>query len=289
MINQTSLKINALQFDCLTAGNPSNELVIFLHGFPETAYMWRNILPSISKLGFFCIAPNMRGYSKEACPKGRKHYSLERLCEDIKTFAQYFGREKFHLIGHDWGAIIGWQFVGDHPKTVISWTALSVPHGEAMLSALRKNFSQIKKSWYVFFFQLPLLPELLIRRKDFQLLRDLWESSEEEEIEAYLSVFGNKKCLTAAINYYRNLPKKMIQSMSQTQMEQIKVPTLFIWGKTDLAIGQAPAEACHQYVEREYEFLKLEGGHWLIQSNYQEVKSAIERHLLRNRLDSKSA
>ena len=127
------------------------------------------------------------------------------------------------------------------------------------------------------FFLIPFLPEFMLRRHDFERFRKLWKHSSKEEVEDYLSVFRRKHALTAALNYYR----ANIGRSKNERIGAIEVPTLFIWGKNDMAIGAYAAEGNHKYMKGEYTFLALEGGHWLIQSNYPEVKTAIIHHLSR--------
>ena len=271
------IKIDKLEFDCRVAGNEHDELVILLHGFPETSFMWKNVMPEIASLGFYCIAPNMRGYSKNACPKGKSHYTINKIGQDILNIANSLGKDKFHLIGHDWGAAIGWYIAYNNQDRILSWSALSVPHNSAFGKAIKLDKDQKKRSRYIMWFLIPMLPEIMMRKNDFKGLRRLWKRSSAEEVEDYLSVFRRKQSLTGALNYYR----ANIGRSKNEPLGDIQVPTLFIWGKYDIAIGAFAAESNHNYMKGDYTFLELEGGHWLIQSNYAEVKTAIIKHLSR--------
>ena len=138
---------------------------------------------------------------------------------------------------------------------------------------------QSKKSRYIGWFLFPLVPEFMLRKNDFERFRKLWKHSSSEELNNYLSVFRRKYSLTAALNYYRaNLGRRKVQTIGE-----ITSPTLFIWGKNDLAIGRAAAENNHKYMKGDYTFLELDGGHWLIQTNYIEVETAVIEHLAKNR------
>ena len=271
-----SLQIGKLNFDCRIAGNPDHELVVLLHGFPESSFMWIDLMKDISALGFYCMAPNMRGYSKGAQPKGKKHYTIEQLSQDVLDLAQAVGKDKFHLIGHDWGAAIGWKTVYDHPKTILSWTALSVPHIQAFGEARFLDEDQKRKSRYIKNFQVPFLPEIKIRKNDFEIFRKIWKHSSKAEVEDYLSIFSNRKSLTATLNYYRanNKPNGLVVS-------NILVPTLFIWGEHDKFIGAYGVENGHKFMKGYYKFVKLDAGHWLIQSKFEDVKKEIIEHLLK--------
>jgi len=207
MSTKRQIKIDSLTFDCRVAGKKEDELVILLHGFPESAYMWLGLMKDISALGFYCIAPNQRGYSNGARPTGKKHYTLEKLAKDIIDIAKAIGKKKFHLIGHDWGAGVGWKVVHDHPDSILSWTGISVPHIQAFFEAIINDKAQRKMSRYINTFQWPILPEMKIRKNDFEIFRKLWKNSSKAEIEDYLYIFRGKKALTAALNYYRSNDK----------------------------------------------------------------------------------
>ncbi len=197
------INLGALQFDCRVAGNEKDELVILLHGFPETSIMWTALMADLIPKGFFCLAPNMRGYSKNACPKGKKHYTIEKLGQDILDLATAIGKDKFHLIAHDWGAVIGWYLAYHFPTKILSYTALSVPHLKGFFQALQTDPDQQQRSNYIKLLVIPFIAEYKIRKNDFKLFRKLWKHSREVELEDYIKTFQEKKVLTAALNYYR--------------------------------------------------------------------------------------
>ncbi len=276
------IKIDDLTFDCRTDGDKENELVIFLHGWPETSYMWKKLMSHFSKNGFYCVAPNLRGYSKNACPKGKKYYSLDKLSKDVLGISNFLHKSKFHLVGHDWGAAIGWKVVHDHQDRILSWTGISVPHLQAFGKAIVVDMEQSKMSQYIKDFQLSYLPESRIRKDDFKILKKLWKNSESNEIDNYLEVFINPKQLTASLNYYRSNYKLLKSAATKQILGDINVPTLFIWGNKDIAIGSYAVSESHQYMKNEYEFLELDSGHWLIQTKYQELKKVITKHIMKN-------
>ena len=282
---QETIEINIgnLKFDCRTDGNKENELVILLHGFPQTSYMWKKLMSSFSENGFYCVAPNLRGYSKGACPKGKKHYSLDKLAKDVLDISKFLNKPKFHLIGHDLGAAIGWKVVHDYKDSILSWTGISVPHLQAFGKAIVVDQEQSKMSKYIKIFQLPYLPEIQFRKNDFKLFKKLWKNSDSNEIDDYLEVFGNPKQLTASLNYYRSNYKLLKKAAKNQILGDIHVPTLFIWGNKDIAIGSYSVNESHQYMKTDYEFIELDSGHWLIQTNYHALEKAISSHILRNK------
>ena len=274
-MKSTKITVGNLEFDCRVSGNEQNELIILLHGFPETSIMWQKLMDKLSSLGYYCLAPDMRGYSKNACPKGVKNYTLKKLSQDILNLADAVDKNNFHLIGHDWGAVIGWYTVYNHHDRILSRTGLSVPHTRAFGKAIILDKDQQKMSRYIKWFLVPLLPEMMIRKNDFQKFKRLWKHSSLEEVDNYLSVFRRKKSLKAALNYYRaNIGKGKMERIGD-----ITTPTLFIWGKNDFAIGSFAVESGHKYMNGAYTYLALDGGHWLIQTNYPEVEAAIVAHI----------
>ena len=136
-------------------------------------------------------------------------------------------------------------------------------------------------SQYVRAFQWPYLPEIKIRKNDFALFKKLWRNSALDEIEAYLKVFRNKKQLTASLNYYRSNYKLLKKAGNDKILGEINVPTLFIWGNKDVAIGSEAVANSHKYMKNDYSFLELDSGHWLIQTKFNELKIAISEHILK--------
>ncbi|MGB5508468.1 alpha/beta fold hydrolase [Robiginitalea sp.] len=277
MTTSKKISLGDLEFDYRVCGDEKDELVVFLHGFPETSIMWTQLMPEIAALGFFCVAPDMRGYSKNACPKGVSNYTIEKISNDILEIADTLKPGTFHLVGHDWGAAIGWDITYNHPERILSWTSLSVPHSRAFGKALKVDKEQKKMSRYIGFFLVPFLPELVIRRNDFKVFRKLWKRSTPEVLENYLSVFRRKDSLTGALNYYRANFRKGRQTIGD-----VDTPTLFIWGNRDFAIGSFGARLTRDFIKGDYTFLEVDGGHWLVQSNFDEVKEALGEHLSKN-------
>ena len=269
------ITLGSLKFDCRITGDENDELIILLHGFPETSIIWRPLLQDLAPLGFYCVAPNMRGYSKNACPKGKKQYSIEKLSKDVLDLALSLGKTKFHLIAHDWGAVIGWYLVYHHSSTILSYTALSVPHLKGFFKALETDADQQERSKYIKMLNIPFVAEYTIRKNDFKLFRKLWKQCSEDELQDYLATFREKKVLTAALNYYRaNFGKSRTEDIGE-----IEVPTLFVWGNKDMAIGAKGVSLGHQYIKGPYTFLELDAGHWVMQTVYDQMKPAIIKHL----------
>jgi len=281
-VDVVEVKAGQYIFNCRTAGmkNPG-EGVILLHGFPTTSYMYVDLMALLAENGYRAVAPDQRGYSPKARPKRVKEYGAENIINDVFLLADVFGFDRFHLIGHDWGASIGWGAVTSQSDRIISWTALSVPHPKAFFDALETDDDQKIKSRYFKFFKIPYIPELFFSFNNFRVLtHNVWTSSTDKEIEKFLDVFRIKGTIKGGLNWYRaNLGSKKITALKESPAD-INTPTLFIWGNQDPALGRRGTELTLQYMKGPYyRFIEIDAGHWLIQDAYDEVSEAILDHL----------
>ncbi|KAF5077722.1 Epoxide hydrolase A [anaerobic digester metagenome] len=276
-VTKSTFKLDGMEFLCRCAGSSQDgELIIFLHGFPESSIIWEKTMVKFAALGYRCIAPNQRGYSDGARPEGYKNYSFKKLSADVIGLADLMGNsEKFHLVGHDIGAALGWNIVTLYPQRIQSWTAMSVPHWPAYTWALENDPAQREKGAYVKRFLMPEAPEALLAANDYAALRKLWENFDHRTIEDYLQIFRQKKARTATINWYRAI----MQLQEGINYGEIETPTVFIWGNKDLAIGRTGVEKSHTYMKGEYFFYELNAGHWLTEFNEEEVSEIIINHI----------
>ncbi|WIV17413.1 alpha/beta hydrolase [Paenibacillus polygoni] len=276
-VTTTTLKMNGMEYRCRTAGlEQDGELVIFLHGFPESSIIWEETMSKLAALGYRCLAPDQRGYSDGARPDGYENYSLRKLSADVIGFADVMGCSgKFHLVGHDLGAAVGWSVVTLYPQRIQTWTAMSVPHWEAYKWALENDPVQKQKGTYVTKFMEPEVPESLIAANDYAVLRHLWEGFDQETQEDYMRIFSQPEARTAVINWYRGI----MQVEEQIPYKDVETPTAFIWGNEDLALARAGVEKSHTYMKGYYDFHELNAGHWLTQFNEPEVSEIILNHI----------
>jgi pimeloyl-ACP methyl ester carboxylesterase len=272
-------EVNGLTFKCRVAGNPADEPVILLHGWPETSHMWIGLMEKLSAEGYYCIAPDQRGFSPQARPEKVKGYAIEFLAGDVIGIADAFSIKNFQLVGHDWGSAIGWAVVAFYPDRIKSWTAMSVPHLKAFSDAVRFDKKQKKMSQYMSFFQWRGIPEWFLLKKDRLNLRKTWKKSSPEELQDYLDVIGNKPALKASLGYYRANYKLLKKGQNMEDYLEVKTPTLMIWGKNDIAIGPVGVEGTEQYMKGAYEYVELDAGHWLMQEAFKECYASIKNHL----------
>ena len=280
------IEANGMLFRSRGAGldNVSGEPVVLLHGFPETSIMWGNLIERLAEEGYRCFAPDQRGYSPNARPKGVENYIYQELASDVVALADVLGFGRFHLVGHDWGSVIGWIVLSLYPKRVQSWTAMSVPHMDAFRSALADDPDQQQRSQYIAFFRMPEQPEKTLTANDLEPLRALWSSIPRDQVEEYITVFSQPGALTAALNWYRANSFDLEQGYQGEIFGPVLHPTLLIWGNQDMAIGRGAVVRAEQYMKGPYRLVELNVGHWLIQEEPDRVRYEILRHLQSNRM-----
>lgn len=271
----TSFTRDGLVFDVTDQGPLDGGIVVLLHGFPQTSASWELLAPHLHAAGYRTLAPDQRGYSPRARPRGRYAYRMSALAEDVValiTAAAPGGR--VHVVGHDWGASIAWVLAATRPDLVATVTALSVPHPAAFLRALFTS-RQFLMSWYMFFFQLPWIPELLLPRLTTTAAARsrLSEGMNPRDAE-YLLTPGN---LTPAVNWYRGMP---FNPPSRLTGGNVTVPALYIFSDDDPALGPKAAALTRDHVKGPYVFHTLEGvGHWIPEQAAPEVAALLLPHL----------
>ena len=261
-ITMTPVTVGDLTFDVRMAGPADGEVVILLHGFPQTSYEWRNQISALGEAGFRAVAPNQRGYSAGARPATIQDYAVPRLVEDIVGLADAVGAERFHIVGHDWGAIIAWAVAVAAPARIISASPVSVPHPDAFARVLGDPTScQPEASSYFDVFVQPDSEDNFVAN-DNAGLRGFFAGIEEDAVEDYVQVLGSKAALGAALNWYRaNIADRQV---SGPAMGVVRVPTMFTWSDGDTALCIDGAELTEEYVDAPYRFEVIEGvSHWI--------------------------
>ncbi|MEP6923133.1 MAG: alpha/beta hydrolase [Pyrinomonadaceae bacterium] len=277
-------QISDVRLHYATAGT-GEHLVVLLHGFPEFWYSWRHQIEALSR-DFTVVAPDLRGYNLSSKPLNVKDYEIDNLVDDVTGLIRHFGREQAAVVGHDWGAIVAWKTALKYPEYVWKLAALQVPPS----GALQQNMTlrQFLASWYLFFFQIPRLPEWLMRRKDFALLeRVLTKTATQnvfssEDIAKYKKSWSEDGAITAAVNYYRaNVFKSFFGKTNlENSSGKIKVPTLFIYGEKDTAILPETVRNVQQFVDAPYLELRIpNASHWVQQEAATEVSDALLKFL----------
>lgn len=257
-IERIELPVNDFVFDARAAGPETGELVLLLHGFPETSLEWKEQLVALGKAGYRAVAPDQRGYSPRARPKDVESYGIVALIGDALGFADVLGHERFHLVGHDWGGGVAWGLAGVAPARVRTLTVLSTPHPAPFAAALADQTScQYAASAY---FDVLGAPDSTV--EDLASIGVGLDGVPDESAKEYLQrVITDPPALDAALNWYRANVKDRVLTGT---VGSIQVPTLYLWGTEDPTFCRETAEDSANHVEGPYRFVPVEGaGHWL--------------------------
>jgi pimeloyl-ACP methyl ester carboxylesterase len=274
-VEQIELAVGSLVFDARAAGPPDGELVLLLHGFPQTSFSWRHQLPALAGAGYRLVAPDQRGYSRGARPGEVGEYRADRLVGDVLGFADALGVETFHLVGHDWGGAVAWQVAGRHPDRLRTLTSLSTPHPAAFRRSIQDG-EQRDKSSYVLFFRTPEAEPFFLD-SDAAALRALYAASglAEDAAAEYVRVLTQPGALTGALNWYRAADLGLIEGLGP-----ITTPTLYVWSTNDPALGREAAEATAEHVDGPYRFEVLDGvSHWIPEEAPDALNALLREHL----------
>lgn len=264
--------VNDVDLHYVAAGPEDGDLLLLLHGFPEFWYSWHHQIPALADAGYRVVAPDLRGYNRSEKPAGVDAYRLEELVADVVGLVEHCGRESAHVVGHDWGGLIAWQVAIDRPEVVDRLAVLNAPHPTRYQRHLRSSPVQLAKSWYVFYFQLPVLPELGFRLNDYAVLESTLSNTvrpdafTDDDIERYKSALATPGALTAAINYYRALGRQRARSLltgGGVDEQRVDVPTLLLWGEQDFALALALTEELDPLIPDLRVERFADAGHWV--------------------------
>jgi pimeloyl-ACP methyl ester carboxylesterase len=254
-----------LTLNAVADGPKDGPVVILLHGFPEFWYGWRKQIEPLAAAGFRVIVPDQRGYNLSSKPSGVAAYALTELASDVIAIADQLAQKKIFLAGHDWGAAVAWTAALLHPQRVAKLVVLNVPHPSVMRKFLSTHPRQILRSWYMFFFQLPWLPEALFSAFNFCVgARSLLRSSRPgtfsvKDLAQYRAAWSQPGALTAMINWYRALFRTRVKFPDKT----VRVPTRILWGQRDAFLLAEMAHESLRYCASAELFTFANATHWL--------------------------
>ncbi len=247
------------------AGPTEGPLVVLLHGFPEFWYGWRHQIGALAAAGLRVVAPDQRGYNLSGKPTGTGAYALDRLADDVLALADALGCRRFAVVGHDWGGVVAWHLAAREQERVTRAAVLNAPHPATVQAFARAHPSQLARSWYVAFFQLPGLPEALMRRGDHAWLRQaLLRSSRpgtfsDADLRLYREAWRQPGALTAMVNWYRALPRRP----PPPGHGRVGVPLRVIWGDRDAFLDPRLVEAGLALCARGEAFHLKDATHWV--------------------------
>jgi len=254
-----------IRLQAVAAGPKDGLVVVLLHGFPEFWYGWRRQIDPLAAAGFRVIVPDQRGYNLSSKPAGVASYALTELVSDVIAIADQLGQEKIFLGGHDWGAAVAWSTALLHPQRIAKLVVLNVPHPSVMRKFLSTRPRQLLRSWYMFFFQLPILPEAFFSALNFRIgARSLLRSSRpdtfsDEDLTQYRAAWSQPGAVTGMINWYRALFRTRARFPDKT----VRVPTRILWGERDAFLLAEMAHESLGYCMNAELFTFANATHWL--------------------------
>ncbi|MEO1433705.1 MAG: alpha/beta hydrolase [Cyanobacteria bacterium J06633_8] len=271
---------NGIKLHYVTQG--SGALMLMLHGFPEFWYSWRYQIPEFAS-DFKVVAPDLRGYNDSDKPLEQSAYVMKELVRDVEGMIRSLGYEKCVLVGHDWGGGIAWNFAYAYPQMVERLIIMNHPHYAKFSEGFRTP-QQLLRSWYVFLFQLPVIPELYVQFQDYKFIEDAFKGMAvdksaftKEDIDAYKNAIKKPGALSAAINYYRNVFSSQMLNQNWSILE---VPTLMIWGEEDTALGKELTYGTQDYV-KDFQIRYIPNcSHWVQQEQPQLVNQYMREFLI---------
>lgn len=263
---------NGITMHYVTQGE--GPLLLLLHGFPEFWYSWRYQICVLAELGYRVVAPDLRGYNETEKP--RRGYDIPTLLRDITGLITALGEERAIIVGHDWGGVLAWQFAIDYPQMTEKLVVLNAPHPGAMMREMR-TLRQLRKSWYIFAFQIPWLPEYVLSRNHAneigRMLRGAAlqkDAFPREETAKYQEAMSKPGAIRAALAYYRQLVRRGPGAYRRRNL-QIEAPTLLIWGEHDIALGHELTEGLDSWVPNLRIKRIPDSGHWVQQEQPTQV------------------
>jgi len=240
------VKLSEVELHVVEAG-AGDKLVVLLHGFPDFWFTWRAQIPALAGAGYRVVAPDMRGYNTSDKPAGVASYDVVALARDVAELIQAMGAERADVVGHDWGGEVAWVFAMLHGDRLRRLVVMNAPHPVQFQKRLRSDLGQVRRSWYMFFFQLPGLPEWLIRAGDFASVRNAFRGLmergrlTEEDLGRYKAAFGQPGALTGMVNYYRAAFRRSLRK--NPPFQPVTAPVQVIWGQRDHFIRPDLADA----------------------------------------------
>lgn len=273
------IMVNGINIHYITQG--SGPLMLMLHGFPEFWYSWRHQIPEFAQ-NYQVVALDLRGYNESDKPEEKSAYVMAEFIKDIEAVIKELGYESCVLVAHDWGGAIAWYFAYAHPEMVEKLIVMNIPHPAKFREGLSTP-EQLLKSWYIFFFQLPLLPELMFAFDDYQAIASAFKNMAvdksafiDTDLEAYKDAAARRGALTSMINYYRNIFPGFFH---QQEWGVLKIPTLMIWGENDTALGKELTYGTEKYVDNFQIRYIPNCSHWVQQEKPQLVNQYMREFL----------
>jgi pimeloyl-ACP methyl ester carboxylesterase len=271
----TVLERDGLLLDVRDEGPREGEVAVLLHGFPQDSRCWAGVAPLLHAGGLRTLAPDQRGYSPAARPEEVTAYRIETLASDVLALLDEAGLPSAHVVGHDWGGALAWHLGAHHPERVRSLTVLSTPHPAALATSMTRSLQPLR-SWYTLAVQVPLVPEVVLSRVLGPALR--LSGLPEDLAAGYAARLDTPAAVRGPLAWYRaagRRPPWELLGAAGSGADVVGVPSTYVWGRGDPALGRAAAEATADHVHGDYLFVELDAGHWLPELRPHEVAEAV--------------
>lgn len=282
------IETNHIQLHVVTDGPADGTPVILLHGFPEFHYGWRKQVPALAEAGFQVITPDQRGYNLSDKPKSVSAYKVETLAKDVLGLFDHYGIQKARLVAHDWGGVVAWHLAIHYPERLEKLAILNAPHPDVMMRFMFESAEQRKKSWYVFFFQIPFFVEWILRKENYRnLVRTIVGSGRKstfsrENIEEYRKAWSQPGALSAMLNWYRSIVRGSLKNVlrkKQPSERRVRVRTLLLWGKNDAALSHQMAQPSIEMCDDGKLIFFEKATHWVQHDEADEVNKNLIQFL----------
>lgn len=287
VIKSEIIEAGGLEFEVDTCGDPrSDQLILLLHGFPEFAYSWHNQMPMLAEMGFKVWAPNQRGYGRSVRPETVDAYDLDHLVADVGYLIDASGCKSITLVGHDWGGAVAWAAAQRRIRAIDRLVVMNCPHPARLAEGLQ-TWRQLRRSWYMLFFQLPFLPELLLSRcRSLAIDRAMYGQAVHKErfppsvTHEFKQNLAERKVVRGMINWYRAAARRVRWRGPRLEtLAKIQVPTLMIWGEQDHALGLELTEGMSDLVEDLTLRYIEDASHWVQQDAPQRCNAMLKAWL----------
>lgn len=280
MAELTEVRVPAsdgIHLHAMVAGPDDGPLAVLLHGFPECWYSWRRQMPALAEAGFRVVAPDQRGYNLSDKPSDVHAYRLDALTADVAAILDWAGRERAVIVGHDWGGAVAWRFAMDYPNRVERLVVMNAPHPVAFARELR-HWSQRRRSWYMFYFRIPWLPEALFALSPSRTARFFFRrvavrkaAFSDDDLRVFAAAMAQPGALRSMIHWYR----AAFRYPPAQRVRPIEAPTLLIWAVDDVALGVELTRGLEKWVPNLTIHYIPDCGHWVQNEAAEEVNAAL--------------
>lgn len=281
-VSETYIETNGVRLHVVQAGAPTAPLVILLHGYPDFWYGWRHQISFLVQQGYRVWVPDQRGYNLSEKPRGVKAYRLDTLVQDVLGLIDASGEQTVYLVGHDWGAAVAWAVALSAPERLKKLVILNVPHLKVFMDTLRSSREQLRKSWYIFFFQIPFLPEFMLTRDNARSTKQALVASahpttfSDADLDEYVRAWTQPDAMRSMINWYRAVLR---YPPTLPDNPRIRVPTLIIWGAQDVALSREMAQQSLELCDDGRLVVFDDATHWVQDDKPDEVNALLAEFL----------